>query len=282
MSGDNLTVLPEEFLRRVPPELAAALDGTPPVSVRFNPFKVSDRPEGLRQVPWCRYGYYLDERPQFSLDPAWHAGAYYVQEASSMFVGELAGDIGGLRVLDLCAAPGGKTTLLSTLTGLDGLVVANEPIRARAQVLADNVARWGLGNVVVTNNDPSHFAGFRDWFDVVLVDAPCSGEGMFRRNPESRGEWSEANVVLCARRQRRILGDILAVLKPGGRLIYSTCTFNRAENEENVEWLIDELGGEAVDVQSPAGVVHEGAGYRLRVMIVRFKIVSFLFRKNPV
>lgn len=179
-----------------------------------------------------------------------------------MFVGELVGDVEGLRVLDLCAAPGGKTTLLSTLAGLGGLVVANETIRARAQTLADNVMRWGLGNVVVTNNDPSHFAGFREWFDVILVDAPCSGEGMFRKHPELEKEWSEENVELCARRQRRILGEIWGALKPGGRLIYSTCTYNRKENEENVEWLLRELGGALVDeVAAPAGVEHD-VGYR--------------------
>jgi NOL1/NOP2/fmu family ribosome biogenesis protein len=179
-----------------------------------------------------------------------------------MFAGRLAGDLQGLRVLDLCAAPGGKTTLLSTLAGLDGLVVANEPIRARAQTLADNVERWGLGNVVVTNNDPSHFKGFRDWFDVVLVDAPCSGEGMFRRHPEARGQWSEGNVELCARRQRRIVADAWGALKPEGVLIYSTCTFNRAENEQNAAWIADELGGEAVAIDVPQGVEPSGGGYR--------------------
>jgi 16S rRNA C967 or C1407 C5-methylase (RsmB/RsmF family)/NOL1/NOP2/fmu family ribosome biogenesis protein len=263
-----MTPFPADFLERDLPEgLLAALEGEAPVSVRFNPFKTAEKPDGLRQVPWCRWGYYLENRPQFSLDPAWHAGAYYVQEASSMFVGYLLESLlelsdARLRVLDLCAAPGGKATLLSTLAGLDGLVVANEPIRSRAQALADNVARWGLGNVAVTCNDPSHFASLEGWFDVVLVDAPCSGEGMFRRHPEARGEWSEANVELCARRQRRILAEIWDALRPGGYLIYSTCTFNRAENEDNIEWLLREQGAEFVDVEVPEGVEKSDLGYR--------------------
>lgn len=261
-----MTGFPEGFVRSLEwrddvADILAALDTTPPVSVRFNPFKLAAPPEG-RRVPWCRYGYFLDERPQFALDPMWHAGAYYVQEASSMFAGVLAGDIDGLRVLDLCAAPGGKTTLLATLAGLGGLVVANEPVRARAQVLADNVARWGLGNVMVTCNDPSHFEGLREWFDVILVDAPCSGEGMFRRHGEAREQWSEANVELCARRQRRIVADVWGALKSGGTLVYSTCTFNRSENEDNVEWIVNELGGETVDVDAPDGVERSGGGYR--------------------
>jgi 16S rRNA C967 or C1407 C5-methylase (RsmB/RsmF family)/NOL1/NOP2/fmu family ribosome biogenesis protein len=262
-----MTAFPEAFAGRgLPDGLLAALDGEAPVSVRFNPFKATEKPTGLRQVPWCRWGYYLDARPQFSLDPAWHAGAYYVQEASSMFVGYLLEHLlersASARVLDLCAAPGGKATLLSTLVGLEGLVVANDPIHARAQALADNVARWGLGNVAVTCNDPSHFASLEGWFDVVLVDAPCSGEGMFRRHPEARAEWSESNVELCARRQRRILAEVWSALRPGGYLIYSTCTFNRAENEENVEWLLREHGGELVDVEAPEGVERSDFGYR--------------------
>lgn len=163
----------------------------------------------------------------------------------------VAGDRSGVRILDLCAAPGGKTTLLSTLAGLDGLVVANEVIRQRAFALADNVKRWGLGNVVVTNNDPAHFEGFKDYFDIVLVDAPCSGEGMFRKNPEARAEWSADNVRMCAQRQRRILADIMPALKPGGTLIYSTCTFNTLENEDNVAWLAGEYGCEGVAVDVP-------------------------------
>lgn len=224
-------------------------------------------PDQLRghEVPWCPEGYYLPERPSFTLDPVFHAGGYYVQEAGSMFIGQIFRQLYGanpehsLRVLDLCAAPGGKTTLLSTLVGESGLVVANEVIRQRAATLVDNVRKWGLGNTVVTNNDPSHFAAFRHYFDLVLVDAPCSGEGMFRKTPEARTEWSVANVNLCAARSRRILSDVWETLKPGGILIYSTCTFNCQEDEETVKWLVEEYGCESVTVTAdPAWGIVQG------------------------
>jgi len=244
----------EEVLGGETSSLLSALEGESPVSVRYNPFKITSPPEGS-SVPWCRYGRYLYERPAFTFDPLFHAGQYYVQEASSMFVGHIlekvAEDTAGMRILDLCAAPGGKTTLYSSLAGLDGIVVANEVIRTRAGTLADNVRKWGLGNVVVTNNDPSHFAPLREWFDVVAVDAPCSGEGMFRKNSEARNEWSPDNVKMCASRQRRILGDIWDSLKPGGTLIYSTCTFNRYENEENISWLAENFDCEDAGVETP-------------------------------
>ncbi len=256
-------------------ELLAALDGEPVTSVRYNPFKLGAMPGGAAgvaatdAVPWNRYGAYLAERPVFTLDPAMHAGAYYVQEASSQFVefllrtavSDKAGELPeGLRILDLCAAPGGKTTLYSTLAGPTGLVVANEVIRARAAVLADNVRRWGVGNVAVTCNEARDVAAYRHWFDVLAVDAPCSGEGMFRKNPAARGEWSPANVEMCAARQRRILADAWDALRPGGLLIYSTCTFNRRENEENVAWLADNFAVESVDVDVPPrwGIEHGG------------------------
>lgn len=252
--------LPELFRSRTTESLGtseaerlfAALDnGESPVSIRFNPYKIGSQPEG-RQVPWCRYGYYLDERPQFTLDPAFHGGAYYVQEASSMFLEAIFRQIfepdATPRILDLCAAPGGKTTLLSTLAGAEGLVVANEVIRQRASVLAANAVKWGIGNIVVTNNDPAHFAPFEHYFDLIAVDAPCSGEGMFRKDPAARAEWSEQGVKLCAARQRRILSDIWGSLRPGGILIYSTCTFNAAENEENIAWLCGEYDCEPVEI----------------------------------
>lgn len=153
-----------------------------------------------------------------------------------------------LRVLDLCAAPGGKTTLLSTLVGTKGVVVANEVIRSRAAILADNVRRWGIGNTVVTSNDPAHFSAFHHVFDAVVVDAPCSGEGMFRKDPASRSEWSEQNVKLCAARQRRILEDVWDALRPEGILVYSTCTFNRLEDEENVAWLCERYDCTPVEI----------------------------------
>jgi len=234
-------------------ELLHALDGESPVSIRFNPYKIAEKPEG-EQVPWCRYGYYLDRRPSFTLDPAFHAGAYYVQEAGSMFLESIfrqtfPGDE-PLRVLDLCAAPGGKTTLLSTLAGAESLVVANEPIRSRASVLAENARKWGIGNIAVTCDDPSHLGTFEHYFDLVVVDAPCSGEGMFRKDLGAREEWSERNTALCAARQRRILSDIWPALRPGGVLVYSTCTFNTAENEDNVRWLAEQYDCERCGIET--------------------------------
>ena len=217
------TAFPAAFVERTASLLGAseterlldALNGESPVSIRFNPYKIAEKPEG-EQVPWCRYGYYLDRRPSFTLDPAFHAGAYYVQEAGSMFLEtifrQVFPDDGPLRVLDLCAAPGGKTTLLSTIAGAEGLVVANEPIRNRASVLAENVRKWGIGNVAVTCDDPSHFAAFGHGFDLIVVDAPCSGEGMFRKDRAARDQWSLRNTELCAARQRRILGDVWPAL----------------------------------------------------------------------
>ena len=189
---DGESFFPEAFARRIEEQLGTrqarllldALDGDPVVSVRYNPYKTASKP-ALEPVPWSRYGFYLPERPSFTLDPSLHGGAYYVQEASSMFLeavfGAVADSGAPLRILDLCAAPGGKTTLLSSLAGPESLIVANEPVRARAAVLSDNVRRWGIGNVVVTSADPARFAPFGHYFDLILVDAPCSGEGMFRK-----------------------------------------------------------------------------------------------------
>ena len=192
--------------------LCEVLEGPAPTSVRLHPQRPC-RWNGAETVPWSPAGRYLTERPSFTLDPAFHAGAYYVQEASSQFLAHvLAGEeVAGKRILDLCAAPGGKTTLYASLAGSDGLVVANEVNRQRAAVLADNVRKWGLGNVAVTVNEPAQIAVLEGWFDIVAVDAPCSGEGMFRKTPEARDEWSENNVKyvpsgrrrFCAKRGRR-------------------------------------------------------------------------------
>ena len=251
------TPLPIEFVARMRCELGeseaerlfAALDTEPATSIRLNPFKPVSTYDG-EQVGWCRWGRYLAERPQFTFDPLLHAGAYYVQEASSQFVAHLLSDIDieGGRVLDMCAAPGGKTTIYSTLVGRSGLVVANDINHSRTLALADNVQRWGLGNVVVTCNEPAHIGSFEEWFDVVAVDAPCSGEGMFRKMDEARSEWSVASVEQCVVRQREILTEAWRALRPGGRLIYSTCTFNAAEDEGVVEWLVKEYGDDILPV----------------------------------
>ncbi len=244
--------LPEAFIESMRRSLGdeadslfAALDTPASVTIRHNPAKRAATFEG-QSVGWSPMGLYLDARPQFTLDPLIHAGAYYVQEASSQFVGHLLhGDkLEGCRVLDMCAAPGGKTTIYSSLVGRGGLVVANDISHSRALALSDNVQRWGMGNVVVTCNEPSHIAAFEEWFDVVAVDAPCSGEGMFRKMEEAREEWSEASVVQCAARQKDILKEAWRALRPGGKLIYSTCTFNSDEDEGVVRWLAEEYGEE--------------------------------------
>ena len=257
----------------------SAFDSPASVAVRRNPFKDGICPEG-RQVPWCSHGRILPERPQFTLDPHFHAGAYYVQDSSSMFVGHAFRHIlkdlrvpsgRPFRVLDLCAAPGGKTTdLAASLREAFGdafILVANEVMKTRAGVLADNVALWGDPNVVVTSDDPSAFAGLPGFFDVILADVPCSGEGMFRKDEEAQKQWSEDNVALCEARQRRIIADVWPSLARDGVLIYSTCTFNRYENDGNVRWTADELGAEPLfrdDVLVPGnGVIKTELGYSL-------------------
>ena len=201
-----------------------------------------------RSVPWSPWGWYLAQRPSFTLDTDFHAGAYYVQEPSSQFVGHLLQNVptAGARILDLCAAPGGKTTLYASLVGADGLVVANEIDRRRAAVLADNVRKWGMGNTIVTVGEPRPLGDCKAFFDVVAVDAPCSGEGMFRKDIDSRAEWSENNVHQCARRQDEILREAWRALRVGGTLIYSTCTFNREEDEGSLERMLAWAGDEVV------------------------------------
>ncbi len=248
-------------------------------AVRRNPFKDGRCPEG-RRVEWCDHGHILAERPQFTLDPHFHAGSYYVQDSSSMFVGHafrhlLAGmakpSERPIRVLDLCAAPGGKTTdLAASLREVFGdgfLLVSNEVMKARAGVLADNVALWGDPNVMVTSDDPRAFASLPGFFDIIVADVPCSGEGMFRKDEEAQRQWSVDNVSLCEARQRRIVADVWPSLADGGLFIYSTCTFNRYENDGNVSWVADELGAEALfvdDVLKPGpNVIKTGLGYSL-------------------
>ena len=233
-----------------------ALQAGASVSVRANLKKMPGDGDGAGMpVPWCPAGRYLEDRPLFTLDPRLHAGGYYVQEASSMFLWHVlkhcVGD-GPVAMLDLCAAPGGKSTLACDALPDGSLLVANEVMRQRAQVLAENLTKWGNPSVVVTNSDPADFTPLGALFDVVLVDAPCSGEGMFRKDAGAIDDWSLENVELCARRQRRILADIWPCLKPGGLLIYSTCTYNLREDEEQVRWLRDEWGACPVSVPVPA------------------------------
>ncbi|WP_192822627.1 rRNA methyltransferase [Rufibacter sp. LB8] len=251
--------LPPSFQNRMQAQLGEeytafteALSQTSPTSVRVNMAKMG-LPTGLQPVPWTETGFYLPIRPSFTLDPQFHGGAYYVQEASSMFLEQALKQSVNLEeplaVLDLCGAPGGKSTHLASLISEESLLVSNEVIRARAGILAENIQKWGSGNVLVTNNDPSHFAKLTGFFDVLVVDAPCSGEGMFRKDPDAMNEWSEANVKLCSERQRRILMDVWDCLKPGGVLIYSTCTYNAEENEDNLAWLAQQQDVETIALE---------------------------------
>lgn len=238
--------------------------------VRLNGAKLMPKVFNGTPIKWCESGVRLESRESFTIDPFFHGGAYYVQEASSMFIEQifkktiLIERTEPLRVLDLCAAPGGKSTHISSLIGGDSLLVANEVIKSRASILKENIIKWGLGNTVVTNNDPSHFASLPSFFDVVVVDAPCSGEGMFRKSEKAQDEWSMGNVELCRARSRRILSDVWDSIVEGGFLIYSTCTFNRRENEDNVAWLIEEFGAELVvpDIEDFSEIVRSDYGYR--------------------
>ncbi len=245
-------------------------------SIRVNPAKPSnsviDNLLSAEKIPWCTNGYYLHERPSFTLDPHFHAGAYYVQEASSMFLETVMKqtiDLNtSLKVLDLCAAPGGKSTLIQSLISEDSFLVSNEVIKTRVNILAENITKWGAANVVVTNNDPKDFQRLSNYFDVIVVDAPCSGSGLFRKDNDAISEWSMDNVALCSQRQQRILADVLSSLKPGGVLIYSTCSYSEVENENIAEWLTKENTFESckIDFQENWGIVETAKndvyGYR--------------------
>lgn len=268
-------MLPIEFIESLHEQLPApevqslcqALAGDPVVSIRLN-----DKIDCLtfecdtEEVPWHEDGYYLSERPQFTLDPLFHAGCYYVQEASSMFLGEVLRQyvVPDSVVLDMCAAPGGKSTLISQYLGMQGLLVSNEVVRQRVFVLSENIQKWGNGNTVVTHNPACDFGTkLPGLFDCILVDAPCSGEGMFRKDAGAIAEWSRKNVQDCVDRQVSILDGVWDALKPGGVLIYSTCTFNKEENEDNVAWIVEELGAEVLPiVYDPSwGIVEGKVGY---------------------
>lgn len=269
-----VSMLPVEFIESMHQQmgneagkLIQALETEPVTSIRLNSkLDVLTFPCDTDEVPWHVDGYYLSERPQFTLDPLFHAGCYYVQEASSMFIQQVLEqyiDTSSV-VLDLCAAPGGKSTLISEYLGSDGLLVSNEVVRQRVFILSENIQKWGNGNTVVTHNTPTEFGErCRHIFDCMLVDAPCSGEGMFRKDEQARNEWSPRAVKQCAERQRRILMDVWDALKPGGILIYSTCTFNDEENEKNVEWMAETLGADVmpIDYDSSWGITEGNYGY---------------------
>lgn len=240
-----------------------------PVSIRYNPLKAGGSSRGLDPVPWCPEGEYLPERPVFTLDPLFHAGAYYVQEASSMFIGWLYRQLelpkGPVAILDLCAAPGGKSTHLASLLREQDLLVANEPHPQRATILDENLVRWGHPQVLSTRKDPHMLAArWPERFGVVLVDAPCSGEGMFRKDPGAIAEWSEENVRRCATRQGDILDHAVRMLSPGGYLIYSTCTWNPSEDEAQIKRMTERYPLEVVSFPiDPSWGIREGApGWR--------------------
>lgn len=239
-------------------------------SIRLNPAKpISVFPQlVLTQIPWAELGYYLETRPSFTFDPLFHAGCYYVQEASSMFLEQALRQTADLskhlKVLDLSAAPGGKSTHIQSLISAGSLLVSNEVIRSRANILKDNMVKWDSENVMVTNNDPAHFAKLQNYFDVIVVDAPCSGSGLFRRDPEAIAEWSENNVQLCSQRQQRILADVWPALKQNGVLIYSTCSYSEEEDEEIVKWVEDNFKAERIVLQIDPdwNIVESFGGYR--------------------
>ena len=267
--------LPEELLQSLEgvqgydrePFIRVHEEADAPTSIRLNAAKPVPLEQTLfpmqaaQQIPWAEQGYYLPQRPSFTFDPLFHAGNYYVQEASSMFleqaVKQLADLSQPLKVLDLCAAPGGKSTHLQSLLSADSLLVSNEVIKARSVVLTDNIIRWGCSNVFVTNNDPRAFGKLPGFFDVMVVDAPCSGSGLFRKHEEAIEEWSLNNVALCSQRQQRILADALPALKQDGLLVYSTCSYSAEEDEAIMDWLVTEMRMESVplDIAPFQGIV---------------------------
>ena len=275
--------LPQSFVERTRqllgdeqyPLFEQALGTEVPVSIRPNRMKCN-LPVAGEPVPWAPSGIYLEKRPTFTFDPLFHAGCYYVQEASSMFVERVLREYvqEPVVMLDLCAAPGGKSTLCRSALPEGSLLVANEVMRNRSQILAENLMKWGHPEVVVTNNDPADFTDLTHLFDVILTDVPCSGEGMFRKDQVAVDEWSLENVDICWQRQRRILSDIWPALKPGGLLIYSTCTFNREEDEDNVAWIARELGADVLEV-----LVEEAWGITGNLIGDSFPVYRFLPHK---
>lgn len=261
-------ILPEDFVSQFKslPDITAdnffsSLNEPAPVSIRLNKLKNADNSiiidnNILSNVPWAEDGLYLIERPSFTFDPLFHSGCYYVQEASSMFLEQVLKQVfktanfrdSTLNILDLCAAPGGKSTHIASLMPEGSLLVSNEINRTRANILAENLIKWGNENVIVSNNDSSAFKNIEEAFDVIVADVPCSGEGMFRKDARAIEEWSLDNVRMCASRQREIISTIWPSLRPGGCLIYSTCTYNTLENEENIKWICENLNAESLEI----------------------------------
>jgi 16S rRNA C967 or C1407 C5-methylase (RsmB/RsmF family)/NOL1/NOP2/fmu family ribosome biogenesis protein len=230
-----------------------------PTTVRINPHKDISAFNTCTSIPWNQYGYYLSERPVFTLDPLLHAGAYYVQEASSMFVGVAFEQIlqnitdrdKGIKVLDLCAAPGGKSTLLASYLNDNDILISNEVIQSRATILIENMVKWGQANTWVIHNDPKDIGRVKDTFDVMLIDAPCTGSGLWRRDHNTINEWSEEHVKLCAERQKRIIADSYPSLQQGGYIIYSTCSYSPEEDEEIADWIMDNYDVKPVSIALP-------------------------------
>ena len=263
--------LPEAFIEQLrdllPDEweaLTSAITTTEPsVAVRVNEARGASVPDGVRRVPWFEQGLYLADRPVFTFDTDWHAGRYYVQDASSMFIAHVIKHLvhEPVRYLDLCAAPGGKTTAAIQALPSPSRVVANEIVPPRARVLADNVIRWGNPRCVVTSNAPAQFSKLTHFFDVIAADVPCSGEGMMRKDDEAVAQWSPTLVAQCAQRQREILTDAWQALRPGGLLIYSTCTYNRQENEDMADFIVNELGATSLEIPiEPSWNIHSAIG----------------------
>lgn len=263
--------LPAAFVERVSQDpflgdsLLHALDTEQPVAIRINSSKGNTVFEGLEEIPWSKHGFYLKERPIFTLDPHFHGGRYYPQEAGSQFIDSILRQLDLPEepvILDLCAAPGGKSTLIADFLQGKGLLLANEVIQNRSRILKENLTKWGAKNSLVSNNDPQDFDGLKSLFDCILIDAPCSGEGMFRKDPDARNEWSTEAVNLCAGRQKRIVMDVWDSLKPNGYLIYSTCTFNSQENEDNVRWILEQTDSKIHAVELPlAKAGRDGIGH---------------------
>lgn len=250
----------------------ALTDTEPDVSVRLNAAKCNRLPScilpsGSHPVPWCDGAYYLPQRPAFTFDPLFHGGAYYVQDASSMYLAQALrqhflphfDSSSAPAVLDLCAAPGGKSTLLRSILPDGAFLLCNEPVAKRTQILVENMAKWGHPNVAVTHNYPADFSPLSHTFDLIVADVPCSGEGMFRKDEQAVSEWSLQNVETCRLRQREIIRSVWPCLKPGGLLVYSTCTFNRYEDEENARWIMEELGADNLPLKAdPSWGIVEG------------------------